>query len=368
MYLDVLVVVRLGRGSLATNVARERPFAGVYPLVFGKVVLPVELPAANLAGVVLVRFMLAGMSDPVVFADELAPAVVARVRSYGFVSIHVSDVVCLPDKPTRTHVALERFQRRIGVRPSVLLQVPVGAENLIAYRTGESHPLVGVRFHVTLHAGLNVRLIANCAHFGCRFKLHILFRMGQADVSGQTVLVNELFPTEGTAFWLVFVNLPVPLHFGLRLENLSAITDKIFLARNLVQVMSISVLSQVRESPEVLIAVGTLDRCLPGVNSHVLYELLLDDKLLPTKPTLVIFDTQVPLDVQGKVWPMFKASPTGITLGRMRHKMGIEQFEPIEFLLTRTANICTFPTYLPTTTTTTTRHNSIGWSSHFSTF
>lgn len=204
-----------------------------------------ELPATNFAVVVLIRFMLTGMSNPVVFTDELATAVVARVRSYGFVSIHVSDVVCLADKSTRTHITLERFQRRIGVCPSVLLQVPVGAENLVAYRTGESHPLIGVRFHVTLHASLNVRLIANCAHFCCRFKFHILFRMGQADVSGQTVLVNELLSTEGTTFWLVFVNFLVPLHFGFRLENFSAITDKIFLAWNLIQVVSISVLSQI---------------------------------------------------------------------------------------------------------------------------
>lgn len=33
--LDVLVVVRLGRRSFATNVARERSLPGVYPLVLG---------------------------------------------------------------------------------------------------------------------------------------------------------------------------------------------------------------------------------------------------------------------------------------------------------------------------------------------
>lgn len=33
MDFDVLVVVRLGRGSFATNVTRERPFTGVYPFV-----------------------------------------------------------------------------------------------------------------------------------------------------------------------------------------------------------------------------------------------------------------------------------------------------------------------------------------------
>lgn len=202
-----------------------------------------ELSATNFAGVVLVHFVLTGMSNPVVFTYELTTAVVARVRPYRFVSIHVSDVVCLANKPTRTHITLERFQRWIGVCPSVLFQVPVGAENLVAYGTRECHPLIGVRFHVTLHASLNVRLIANCAHFCGRLEFHVLFRMGQADVSGQTVLVDELFPAEGTTFWLVFMNFPVPLHFGLRLENLPTITDKIFLAGNLVQVMPIPVLS-----------------------------------------------------------------------------------------------------------------------------
>lgn len=103
-----------------------------------------------------------------------------------------------------------------------------------------------------------------------------------------------------------------------------------------------------------LITVGTLDRCLAGVNPHVLYELLLNDKFLPAKPTLMIFDAQVPLDVQCKVWPMLKATPTCVTLGRMCHQMGIEQFEPIKFLLARTTHICPFPTYFPTTRTCTT--------------
>lgn len=185
MDLDVLVMVRLGGRSFATNVARERPLTGVYPLVFGKIVFPVEFATADLAGVVLVRFVFAGVSNPVIFADKLAPAVVARVRSYGFVGVHVSDVVSLTNETTRANIALERFQRWIGVRPSVLFQVPVGAEHFIAYRAGESHPFVSVvRFHVTLHAGFDVWLIAKGAHFGCRFKFHVLFRVRQTYVSG----------------------------------------------------------------------------------------------------------------------------------------------------------------------------------------
>lgn len=241
-----------------------------------------ELPAANLARVVLVRFVLPGMPDPVILANKLTSAVVARVRTYGFVGVHVRDVVSLANEPTRTHIALERFQRRIGMRPSVLLKVPVGAEHFVAYRTGESHPLVGVvRFHVTLHAGLDVRLIAKGAHFRCRFEFHVLFRVGQTDVSGQAVLVDEFLPTEGATFWLVFVDFLVPLHFGFRLEHLTAVADKIFLRRNLIQVVPIPVLCQIRKPAEVLVTVGALDRCLSSVNSHVFDKFLFDNELLP---------------------------------------------------------------------------------------
>lgn len=109
--------------------------------------------------------------------------------------------------------------------------------------------------------------------------------------------MDELLPTEGTTFWLVFMNLLVPLHLGFRLEYFSAMTDKIFLRRNLIQMVSVSVLSQIREPTEVLITVGTLDRCLSCVNSHVFDKFLLDYKLLPAKSTLMVFDAQMSFDV-----------------------------------------------------------------------
>lgn len=279
--LDVLVVVRFGRRRLTANVARERTLARVYPLVLRQVVLPVELAVADFARVVFLRFVLARVPDPVVLPDELAPAVIARVRPDRLVSIHVGNVVGLADKPGRAQITLERFERRVGVRPLVLLQVPVGAEQLIAYGARIGHPLVSVGFHVSFHARFDVRLVTDRTHLCCRFQLDVFLGVRQADVPGETVFVDELLATERTTLGFVFVDFLVPLHFGLRLEHFTAVTHKVLLRRYLVQVMSIAVLSQIRESPEVLIAVGTLEWRFACVYPHMLNQLLLDHKLLP---------------------------------------------------------------------------------------
>lgn len=182
--LDVLVVVRLGGGRLAADVAREGPLAGVYPLVLRQVVLPVELAVADLARVVLFRFVLARVPDPVVLADELAAAVVAGVRADRLVGVHVGDVVGFADEARRAEVALERFEGGVGVGPLVLLQVPVGAEQLVADGAGVGEAFVRVGFHVTFHAGFDVGLVADRAHLGGGFQLDVLFRVGQPDVPG----------------------------------------------------------------------------------------------------------------------------------------------------------------------------------------
>jgi len=54
MSFEVFVVVRLGGGALAANVARERFLAGVGAQVLCQVVRPVESLAADLAGVLLI--------------------------------------------------------------------------------------------------------------------------------------------------------------------------------------------------------------------------------------------------------------------------------------------------------------------------
>lgn len=183
MDFDVLVVVRLGGGSLAADVAREGPLPGVYPLVLRQVVLAVEFAATDFARVIFVHLVLPGVPDPVVLSNELTPAVVAGVRPDRPVRVHVGYVVRFPDEPARAHVALERFQRRIRMGPLVLLQVPVGAEQLVANRAGIRQPLVRVRLHVPLHARLDVRLVADGAHLSTRFQLNVLLRVRETNVS-----------------------------------------------------------------------------------------------------------------------------------------------------------------------------------------
>jgi hypothetical protein len=132
MDLNVFVVIRLCRRRFATNVAREWPFAAVHPLVFGQVVLAVELFAARWTRKLLFLFVFACVTQPVVFAHKLAAAKVARVRSNAAMGVHVGDEVGFTDEGVRTEIAEERFRRAVGVRVLVLLEVPLCTEVFVA--------------------------------------------------------------------------------------------------------------------------------------------------------------------------------------------------------------------------------------------
>lgn len=151
--------------------------------------------------------------------------------------------------------------------------------------------------------------------------------------------MNKLLSTERTTFRLVVVDLLVPLHLGPGLEYFAAVADKIFFGRNFVQMVPVPMLRQIREPPEVLIAVGALDRCLARMYPHVFDQLLFDHKFLATQPALMVLDAQVAFNVQRKVWPIFERSAAGVALRRVRHQVGIKQLKSIELLFARPTNV-----------------------------
>lgn len=77
---EVFVVVGLGGGALAADVAREGLLARVRAQVLGQVVRAVERLVADLARVLLVLLVLAEVAHAVRLAQELHSAHVARVR------------------------------------------------------------------------------------------------------------------------------------------------------------------------------------------------------------------------------------------------------------------------------------------------
>ena len=101
--------------------------------------------------------------------------------------------------------------------PLMLLQIPICAESFITNRTRIAKFLRCMRLHVSFQIGFDVRLLANGAHFRPRLELNfdVFVRVGQAHVSRQAILVNELFSAVWATFWFVLVYLLVPFQFGL---------------------------------------------------------------------------------------------------------------------------------------------------------
>lgn len=92
---------------------------------------------ANLTRKRLNFLVLLDMPLTIILPNELRPAIITRVRLNGFVSVHVSNVIGLPDEGPLAHIALERFGRARRVRPFVQLQVPLRRETLVADQARE---------------------------------------------------------------------------------------------------------------------------------------------------------------------------------------------------------------------------------------
>lgn len=86
-------MIRLMTGGLPADVARERTRPTVNLHMLREVITPMErlTTVRYFADVLLGRFVLPYVSLTVVFPDELAAAVVAGVRAYRFVCVHVRD-------------------------------------------------------------------------------------------------------------------------------------------------------------------------------------------------------------------------------------------------------------------------------------
>lgn len=244
VYLHVLVVIRLRRGSFTADVAGVRPESAVDAHVIFQVVGPVEGLAAHLTTEHLLVLVLFHVSLAVVLSDELRPTVVTSVRSDALVRVHVGRVVALSDERPLALVALERLRDSRGVRPLVQLQVPLGGEVFVADET-RVRPLAAVVAYVHLQRRLQVDALAD----GALDVLRVLVPrreepvvVGAAHVTRQTRHVYELLVAVRARFGLGVVDLFVPRQLLLRVEHLLAEANVILHLLLDVQVVTVSVL------------------------------------------------------------------------------------------------------------------------------
>lgn len=160
MYLHVLIMIRLSRGSLPTNMAGIRPQATMYAHMIFEIIGPMKRFPADLTTEHFLVLVLFDMSLAVVLSDELSPAVIASVGPDALMRVHVSDVVGLPDEGALALVALEGLGHPRRVRPLVQLQVPLGREVLIADQASVGS-LAAVVTYVDFQRGLQVHPFAN---------------------------------------------------------------------------------------------------------------------------------------------------------------------------------------------------------------
>lgn len=110
MNLHVLVMIRFRGRGLAANVARERPESAVDPHVVLQIIGPVKRLSAHVAIEHFRVLVLFDMPLTVIFADELRPAIIARVRSHAFVGIHMRYVIGFSNEGPLALIALERLR------------------------------------------------------------------------------------------------------------------------------------------------------------------------------------------------------------------------------------------------------------------
>lgn len=185
--------------------------------------------------------------------------------------VHVSGVVGLAHKRTRTHVALERFCAAIGVSPMMLLQIPLCAELLAA--DGARVLLVAhlMGGHVRLNARRQISRIADRAVHGLALSEDVLVGVRKSDVSGERVAMRKSLAAIRAWFRLVLVSLLMPLKLGFRLVDFSAVADKVLLLGFLVEMNASSMVQHVGVASEPFVAVRAFDGHGSGVDSLVLY-------------------------------------------------------------------------------------------------
>lgn len=212
--------------------------------------------------------------------------------------VHVSRVVCLAYKRTRTHIALERFCAAIGVGPVVLFQIPLCAELLAADGTRVllvAHLMGG---HMRLDARRQISRVADRAVHGLALGEDILIGVGKPNVSSERVAVRESLTAIRAWFGLILVSLLMPLKLGLCLENFSAVTDKVFLLRFLVKMNASPVMQHVGVASESFVTVRAFDRHGSGVDPLVLNQPLSLNKTFGAEATGVNPNVEMMLEMK----------------------------------------------------------------------
>lgn len=278
MDFDVFVVIGFGAGRLAANVARVRPDPRVHFQMLREVVTSVKGLSAigHLARVHLLVLVLFHVPQAVVLSDELASAVVARVRSDGLVRVHVRGVIRLPDESALTELAFERLAGAVGVRPLVQLQIPLGGEVFVT-DDARVRFVPRVSLHVRFDGRLEVHLVAHRTRDVLVDSLlvgHEVVIVSPPHVPSERSDVDKLLVAVKTRFGLVVVNLLMPGELLLRMEHLPACAYVISQLFFHFKVVPVSMLSHIGITTEGEVAQIALDGSFSGVHVPVLQHFL----------------------------------------------------------------------------------------------
>lgn len=121
MNSNMFVMVGLGATRFTTNMTRVGSRARMYSQMILQIVRTMKSFVANVTGVSLVLLVFLNVSKTIVLSYELCTAIIASVRPYVTMRVHVSGVIAVPIKRSAALIALERFGATCGVCPFVQL-------------------------------------------------------------------------------------------------------------------------------------------------------------------------------------------------------------------------------------------------------
>lgn len=258
---------------------------------------------AHVARVRLVLLVLLYMPQAVVLTDELRATVVARVRPYVPMGIHVRRVIAVTIERRAALITFEGLGATCRVCPFVQLQVPLGAERLGANLTFV-RSLAVVHAHMHRQRRSQVDTLADRTLDVLTLALSVGNKttiVSATHVTRQAGHVDKSLIAVRARLGLLVVSLFVPGELLLRVEHLAAVTYVVLEFLLDVEMMSVFVLSQIRISAEGLVAQTTPDRRVAGVAVGVLLQLLLSKECLVAHGTRERLDPQVTFHVEFEI-------------------------------------------------------------------
>lgn len=145
-------------------------------------------------------------------------------------------------------------------------------------------------------------------------------------MSGKRIAVRETLATIRARLGLILVGLLMPLKFCFSLEDLTAVTHKVFLLRFLVQVNSGAMVEHVGVPTEALITMRAFNWHGTGVDPLVLHQTLPLHESLRTEATCVNANVEMVLEMKGKGIPTVECLLTKRTLSWVDLEVLVKEF------------------------------------------